>query len=1024
MRMDKIIKHKSAYIKSFEDAIVGNELNVSYPSVSSSSPYHAELNEEQEISTFAYSLGRTIKDNLRVGDSGDNGDGGTSTSHNHDDRYALKNHNHNDVYAKIVHNHDDRYYTKLEVDEWRDRLINGDLLFNKINSNHIQAGTIVAGSTIIANGAIGDAQISKVSADKLDAGVVNTSKVTISGANGNLKLRGNRLQVFEGIGTSQFERVSLGDVNDDGTVYGLRVRGADGNTILYDENGVYREGITDGSINNDKIAGDANIDGGKLNIHSVITNINENNTGTIHGTKIDIDGESVTSKIFNIELNQNEHSEIIERQQSEINQNKEQIELKVSNQKYTEDMSSMTSKLEKAESDIEILNEGIKLTASKTEVQNQINNLKDFVSSEIGDISVGGANYLNNSAPRKATVDEFVTWDRTLNGKHRLIYWEDYNDSVENPQIGYHPHIDLETFHFPCIALINRNAKFSMANRELSLRHEIHKAEEVIVPNETYVISFDAYSDTELFSFHGGLYHKVLESNNYGYHSGFMDVFTSQESIGTWQRRSFTFTTHKGINTSEPIYLVISCHNNPEGSGYIKNIKLERSNIVSQWTPSQFDVDDSLNDVVDSMKDYTNESIKDYSATVDVKFDGITTRVNATESGLNGVKGSVSEISQKADSLTTKVTGLDGKYTELKQTIDSIELTGVVKFNDLSTLGGTVIHGGNIKSNSLSINSLSSNNANPIIKLFPTTASDGTSSYCSIDATQQYEQGVGSAIRLKWDSMNYILQKRSGVDFYMEPRDAGNAFGFKSDYGEYTNNYESRIITKDGTLCFRRTNNNDASTSSLFFYTGENNHKRKLLTSYDLTSSVTSESTTMPATAYGVKQAYDKAVSAYNVGNHSHPYASSSHSHSNYLPTASSSYFESGSHDPYYTDKYNLGWSSYRWQQLASKYVYATNTYALAIDNPVATLSDDTLDDVLDDVIIESPNIVRMSDDNGMNEKLVINVNALKQNRNAHLFVGEDDGGQTVVNESSLLALALLEIQKLKTEIKQIKGEI
>ena len=258
MCMDKIIKHKSAYIKSFEDAIVGNEFNTSYPNVSSSSPYYTELNEEQEISTFAYSLGRTIKDNLKVGDSGDSGDGGVSTSHNHDDRYSLKNHNHDDIYAKLTHNHDDRYYTKIQIDEWRDRLINGDLLFNKINANHIQAGTIVAGSTIIANGAIGDAQISKVSADKLDAGVVNTSKVTISGANGNLKLRGNRLQVFEGIGSKQFERVSLGDVNDDGTVYGLRVRGADGQTILYDENGVYREGITDGSINNDKIAGDAN----------------------------------------------------------------------------------------------------------------------------------------------------------------------------------------------------------------------------------------------------------------------------------------------------------------------------------------------------------------------------------------------------------------------------------------------------------------------------------------------------------------------------------------------------------------------------------------------------------------------------------------------------------------------------------------------------------------------------------------------------------------------------------------------
>ena len=282
--------------------------------------------------------------------------------------------------------------------------------------------------------------------------------------------------------------------------------------------------------------------------------------------------------------------------------------------------------------------------------------------------------------------------------------------------------------------------------------------------------------------------------------------------------------------------------------------------------------------------------------------------------------------------------------------------------------------------------------------------------------------------------MNYLLQRKSGVEFYMEPREQGASFNFQSDYGHHTSKYESRIITKDGTLCFRRNSNTDESTSSLYFYTGSQNYDRKLLTSYDMSNSVSSTSTSAVATAYAVKQAYDKAVSAYNVGNHSHPYASSSHSHSgyassshshsNYVSTSSSSYFESGSHDPYYTDKYNLGWSSYRWQQLASKYVYATNTYSLAIDNPVATLSDDTLDDVLDDVIIESPNVMRMSDDNGMNEKLVINVNALKQNRNAHLFVGEDDGGQTVVNESSLLALALLEIQKLKTEIKQIKGEI
>lgn len=670
MRMDKIIKHKDAYIDAFKKGVTGVENNVLYPNVDSTSPYYTELNEEQEISSFAYEVGKTLKGNIGGSGGGDNS-GTTIPNHNHDDRYA-----------KIVHDHDGRYYTKIQVDEWRDRLINGDLLFNKINSNHIQAGTIVAGSTIIANGAIGDAQISKVSASKLDAGVVDTSKVTISGANGNLKLRGNRLQVFEGIGSKQFERVSLGDVNNDGSIYGLRVRGRDGQTILYDENGVYREGITDGSINNDKIAGDANIDGGKLNIHSVITNINENNTGTIHGTKIDIDGESVTSKIFNIELNQDEQSETIERQQSEIDQNREQIKLKVGNQKYTEDMASMTSKLEKAESEIELLNKGIKLTASKTEVQNQINNLKDFVSGELGDISVGGTNYLNNSAPRKAIVDELITWDRTLNGTRRLTYWQDYNDSVENPEIGYHPHIDLETFHFPCIALINRNAKFSMANRELSLRQEINNEENIIIPNEQYVISFDAYSDTNLFSFHGGLYHKNVESNNYSYHSGRMNVTIEEEYVGIWKRYSYSFTTHKGIDTSEPIYIVINGHNNPEGSGYIKNIKLEKGHIVSQWTPSQTDSNDSLNDVVNDMKEYTNNSIKNQNAELRVEFDNITSRVESTEQTVDGV---------------------NQKYTELKQTIDGFNFTGLVRFDDLSKLGGTVINGGNIDTTNLRV---------------------------------------------------------------------------------------------------------------------------------------------------------------------------------------------------------------------------------------------------------------------------------------------------------------------------------
>ena len=261
-------------------------------------------------------------------------------------------------------------------------------------------------------------------------------------------------------------------------------------------------------------------------------------------------------------------------------------------------------------------------------------------------------------------------------------------------------------------------------------------------------------------------------------------------------------------------------------------------------------------------KDGESYKIKDLYSSLEQTTEGIKTTV-----GKKVDKDSIiSTINQSAEAVTIDAS--------------KISLRGVVTADSLAGNGTTTINGANIMTGTLSVDSLKSNNANPIIKLFPTIASDGTHSYCALDATKQYEQGVGTAIRLKWDSMNYLLQRRSGVEFYMEPREQGASFNFQSDYGHHTSKYESRIITKDGTLCFRRSSNSDENTSSLYFYTGSNNYDRKLLTSYDLSSSVSSTTTQGVATPYAVKQAYDKAVSAYNVGNHSHPYAPSSHSHS------------------------------------------------------------------------------------------------------------------------------------------------
>ena len=160
---------------------------------------------------------------------------------------------------------------------------------------------------------------------------------------------------------------------------------------------------------------------------------------------------------------------------------------------------------------------------------------------------------------------------------------------------------------------------------------------------------------------------------------------------------------------------------------------------------------------------------------------------------------------------------MDGKYTSIKQTIDEIDLTGVVKFSDLSTKGGTTIHGGNISTGTITATQIASNtitgdeikagtitsdhistkgisvdkitasSSDPIITLFNS---------CAIDATNFMNQGIGQAIRLKWNDSNYWFIKNGKQSAYINGTErfyidgAGAYFdGVKLSNVNHTHNY-------------------------------------------------------------------------------------------------------------------------------------------------------------------------------------------------------------------------------------------
>ena len=285
---------------------------------------------------------------------------------------------------------------------------------NTITSGHIQAGTITAGSGIIAEGAIGNAQISSIDAGKIEAGTIDTSKVTVQGSNGHLRIKGNRLQVFNGTGNQAKERVSVGDVNGDGTVYGLRVRGEDGQTVLLDENGVTSEGITDGSITNEKISDDANIDGAKLNINSVVSKINEDGTETIQGTKIEVDGTTLNTKLSTITNKQTEDSNRITQAQSQITANTNAIKLKVDEQTYQTDKTNMTSQMNKNTSEISTMKGQIALKVEQADIENVKSELEGTITSINTRLSAAEIKITDSSITNVVQSSQFI---KDINGK-------------------------------------------------------------------------------------------------------------------------------------------------------------------------------------------------------------------------------------------------------------------------------------------------------------------------------------------------------------------------------------------------------------------------------------------------------------------------------------------------------------------------------------------------------------------------------------------------------------------------------
>lgn len=190
----------------------------------------------------------------------------------------------------------------LDLDTTNGRIDNLDanvaeidtLIFGSASGNTIQTSFANAVVAMLGDAQIKSAMIESLSASKITAGDVITNNVRVMSEDGKLLISDETIQISD----STRVRVQIGkDASDD---YSINIWDAEGN-LMFSEGGITDSAIKEAIIRNDMVSDTANISAHKLNIDSLFEEIN-GSSNTIKATKVYFDDEKQTLDVAFTEL--------------------------------------------------------------------------------------------------------------------------------------------------------------------------------------------------------------------------------------------------------------------------------------------------------------------------------------------------------------------------------------------------------------------------------------------------------------------------------------------------------------------------------------------------------------------------------------------------------------------------------------------------------------------------------------------------------------------------------------------------
>ena len=520
-------------------------------------------------------------------------------------------------------------------------LVNGNL-----TSDNIQSMIITGDKFTVANGFIKNAMIDSVSANKINAGIINTNNVSIQSDDGSMLLQGNLQQFKDKNGKV---RIQIG-------------KDAKGNFTfcLYDENGTGQlinekgiqssNAIADGLIVDAKVAENANIAGSKLDIDSVVTEINDGST-SIKGTRIYLDGQKqsldvafnkMTTTVKGNTDTLNTHTTSINAMDGKVTQlisdttitkqDGTTTSLKDAYNATVDTVNSHSTKIGLLETNLSTANNNISSVSSKQAILEQnLNGFKQTVSdtyttkADFDNLQVGGTNLLPKSGNFRDNTELWVS-----NG-------EDSSVTLDSSVIcsGY-----------STIKIVGNSG--AVYNSYIQLK-----------PNTTYTYSVLAKASSDVVGNHVTPLHMWLSVDSSATH--LEHVITHNSSIGTkWTKAWVTFNTP---SDGDVYYMKPFIYNIGNATVWLANAKVEEGNKVTDWSPSPADIDASIAIVDGKFVNYSTTS--DMNSAINQKANEITSTVSETYA----TKASVTDVS---NNLKNNYSTTSAMNSAIKQKADSI----------------------------------------------------------------------------------------------------------------------------------------------------------------------------------------------------------------------------------------------------------------------------------------------------------------------------------------------------------------